>query len=126
MVNQFKYKLFYSVICLWLWMLVIFFQPFYDCIRNKIVISYQTEYAYFIYLYEICIAISFCLYNFFSKKFDSKILIITKSVTLLILIGLTVTNWWHGTWDIFVFILTLHIAGIILQLIDVRKNEEEK
>ena len=66
------------------------------------------------------------VYIFFSKKFDSKILIITKSVTLLILIGLTITNWWHGTWDISVFILTLHIAGIVLQLIDVRKKEDKK
>lgn len=126
LVNQFKYKLFYSVICLGLWILVIFFQPFYDYIRNKIVISYQTEYAYFIYLYEICIAISFSLYIFFQKKFDSKILIITKSVTFLILIGLVVINWWHGTWDILIFILSLHIAEIILQLLDIKKRRKEK
>lgn len=57
-----------------------FFQPFYDYIRNKIVISYQTEYAYFIYLYEICIAISFCLYIFFQKNSILKYLLLLNQL----------------------------------------------
>lgn len=54
--SRFKYKFFYCGLCLVFWVLIICFQPSYDVIRNEIANTYQTEYAYLIYLYEVCLA----------------------------------------------------------------------
>ena len=66
--SRFKYKIFYCGLCLAFWVLIICFQPLYDVIRNEIVNTFQTEYAYLIYLYEVCLAFVFGLKNSFPVR----------------------------------------------------------
>lgn len=80
--SRFKYKFFYCGLCLVFWVLIICFQPSYDVIRNEIANTYQTEYAYLIYLYEVCLAFVFELKNFFSRKVAYKIYMINESISV--------------------------------------------
>ena len=114
--SRFKYKFFYCGLCLVFWVLIICFQPSYDVIRNEIANTYQTEYAYLIYLYEVCLAFVFELKNFFSRKVAYKIYMINESISVIILISLIFVYWWHYSWNIFIFLLAFMITNAVLQV----------
>ncbi len=114
--SRFKYKFFYCGLCLVFWVLIICFQPLYDVIRNEIANTFQTEYAYLIYLYEVCLAFVFGLKNFFSCKIAYNIYMITEIISIIILISLILVYWWHYSWNIYIFLLALMITNAVLQV----------
>lgn len=116
-----KYKIFYCGLCLVFCVLIICFQPLYDVIRNEIANTLQTEYAYLIYLYEVCLAFVFGLKNYFSGKVAYKIYMITEIISIIILISLILVYWWHYSWNIFIFLLALMITNAVLQVRSYKK-----
>ena len=114
--SRFKYKFFYCGLWWVFWVLIICFQPLYVVIRNEIANTFQKEYAYLIYLYEVCLAFVFGLKNYFSRKVAYKIYMITESISVIILISLILVYWWHYSWNIFIFLLVLIITNAVLQV----------